>query len=79
MSQLLTIKETVARSRAEGLPISEYTLRRLLRKKEIPYRQVGGKFLIFWPNVEQYLTCSGGEDPDPDDRPGMSGIRRIEA
>ncbi len=79
MSQLLTIKETVARSRAEGLPVSEYTLRRLLRKKEIPYRQVGGKFLIFWPNVEQYLTCSGGEDPALDDRPAVSGIRRIEA
>lgn len=79
MSQLLTIKETVARSRAEGLPISEYTLRRLLRKKEIPYRQVGGKFLIFWPNVEQYLTCAGGEDPVPDERPTVSGIWRIEA
>lgn len=80
MPQLLTIHETVARSKEAGLPVSEYTLRRLLRTGAIPHRQVGGKYLIFWPNVERYLTCSDGTaDPAPDENAlQASGIRRIE-
>lgn len=80
MPQLLTIHETVARSKEAGLPVSEYTLRRLLRTGAIPHRQVGGKYLIFWPNVERYLTCSDGTaDPAPDENTlQASGIRRIE-
>ncbi len=80
MPQLLTIHETVARSKEAGLPVSEYTLRRLLRTGAIPHRQVGGKYLIFWPNVERYLTCSdGAANPAPDENAlQASGIRRIE-
>lgn len=79
MCQLLTIQETVARSRKAGLPVSEYTLRRLLRTGAIPHRQVGGKYLIFWPNVERYLTCADGPTvPAPGDLPVVSGIRRID-
>ena len=79
MLQLLTIHETVERAKEAGLPVSEYTLRRLRRTGAIPHRQVGGKYLIFWPNVERYLTCSDGSaDPAPDENIYQErGIRRV--
>ncbi len=77
MPQVLNIQETVARSKAEGLPVSEYTLRRLIRSKAIPFRQVGRTYLIYWPNLVTYLT---GEDAPQEDAPagGSGRIRRLE-
>lgn len=62
---ILTIQETVARSRDKGMPISEYTLRRALRTGAIPCRTVGKKYLIAWENVERWLMCSDGADNRP--------------
>jgi hypothetical protein len=76
MPNVLNIQETVARSKLEGFPISEYTLRRLIRSKMIPYRQVGRTYLIYWPNVVQYLT--GAPAPTDITAAGSSTIRRIE-
>lgn len=59
---ILTIQETVERSRQKGMPISEYTLRRALRSGAIPCRLVGRKYLIAWPNVERWLMCTDGSD-----------------
>ncbi len=60
--QILTIGETVQRSKAEGYPLTEYTLRRALRMGLIPCRRVGRRYLIFWPNVLRFLTCDDGQD-----------------
>ena len=62
MKQVLTIKETVARSKECGMPISEYTLRRALNKGAIPCRIVGRTYLILWSNVENWLLCKDGGD-----------------
>ena len=41
MADMLTIKETVARAKAEGMPISEYTLRSWVTTGIIPARIAG--------------------------------------
>lgn len=59
---ILTIKETVERAKARGMPISEYTLRRAIRSGAIPCRIIGKKYLIAWQNVERWLNCEDGAD-----------------
>ena len=51
MADVLTIKEAVQRSKAEGMPVSEYTLRRIIRSGKVPIRQVGQKMLLYYPNL----------------------------
>lgn len=63
---ILTIKETVERAKARGMPISEYTLRRAIRSGAIPCRIIGKKYLIAWHNVERWLNCDDGADNIPD-------------
>lgn len=62
---VLTIGETVQRSKAEGYPLTEYTLRRALRMGVIPCRRVGRRYLIFWPNIVRFLECADGQDIAP--------------
>lgn len=73
--QILTINETVQRSRERGMPLSEYTLRRAIHTGAIPCRVVGRKYLIFWPNVQKWLMCpDGGDNTLPE---SSAAIRRI--
>ena len=66
MGNMLTIKQTVARAAAEGIPISEYTLRNWVRTGIIPSRTaVHSKYLIYYPNVIRYLQCVDGGDIPP--------------
>lgn len=62
MANVLTVRETVQRAKAEGLPISEYCLRLWIKQGKIPVRNIGSKLLVYWPNVEAFLTCSAGSD-----------------
>lgn len=41
MADVLTIREAVTRAKAEGLPVSEYTLRGWVRSGAIPVRRAG--------------------------------------
>lgn len=59
---LLTVKETVARAEQEGIPVTEYCMRRLLKMGKIPCRVIGKKQIIYWPNVMSYFTCENGCD-----------------
>ena len=65
MPDVVTIREAVARARADGLPVSEYTLRRWVRTGVVPIRKAGTKQLLFYPNLVQYLRCEGGGDVQP--------------
>lgn len=58
-SDVLTVRETVQRSRDEGIAVSEYTLRMWLKRKEIPARYAGSKALLYWPVVRAYITGNG--------------------
>ena len=46
----------------DGIPLSEYGLRLLIRQGKIPVRKIGNKNLIFYKNVTDYLSCSTGSD-----------------
>lgn len=68
--QMLSVRESVVRAKAEGLPISEYSLRLWIKQGLIPVRLAGRKQLIFWPNVRNYVTCADGVG---DNRPPQNG------
>lgn len=75
---VLNVQQTVERARTEGLPLSEYTLRRAIRSGAIPCRRVGKKYLVYWPNVTRWMTCADGADNTPLPSTESSGIRRLE-
>ena len=77
MPDVLTIREAVQRSKTEGIPVSEYTLRRIIRCGGVPVRRVGAKVLLYYPNLVRYLTCEGGCD-NVAATVIPSGIRRVE-
>ena len=62
MPNVLTIREAVIRAKADGLPVSEYSLRTWIRTGAIPVRKVGQKSLLFYPHLERYLKCEDGGD-----------------
>ena len=65
MPNMLTIRQVVDRLKADGLPLSEYALRLLVKRGAIPVRYAGQKALIFYPNVLDYLKCTDGCDNAP--------------
>ena len=78
MADVVTVREAVARAKAEGLPVSEYTLRGWLKTGAIAARTAGQKYLLYYPNLVRYLQCVDGCDNSPT-APETAGIRRIEA
>ncbi len=66
MADLVVTQEAVRRLDADGLPVSEYTLRRWIKQGIIPVRRIGNKALIFYPALVRYLRCEdeamGGND-----------------
>lgn len=61
MADIVTIREAVRRAKADGIPVSEYTLRQWVKTGVIPTRKAGTKSLLFYPNLVRYLQC--GEWP----------------
>lgn len=57
MPDVLTIRETVARAKSEGLPVSEYTLRAWIKCGYVPVVRAGVKQLVYYPNLVRYITC----------------------
>lgn len=78
MASVMTIREAVQRSKADGMPVSEYTLRRWIKSGAIPVRKVGQKVLLYYPNLIKYLQCEDGKDNQPAIVAENPGIRRIE-
>lgn len=80
MVNVLTIREAVQRTKSDGMPVSEYTLRCWVKSGKIPVRRVGAKVLIFYPNLVSYLRCESGSGDQPDTvAVSAGGIRRIDA
>ena len=77
MSDVLTICEAVQRSKDEGVPVSEYALRRWVKTGAIPTRQAGTKTLIYFPRLVEFLTCADGCDNAPATLGETPGIRRV--
>ncbi len=78
MPNVMTIREAVQRAKAEGLPITEFTLRRWIKTGAIPVRTVGKKVLLFYPNLTAFLRCDNGADNTPANHGAVNGIRPVE-
>lgn len=65
MTDMLTIRQAVERAKQEGIPISEYTLRRWVKSGVVPVRVAGAKQLLYFPNLVRYLQCVDGGDIEP--------------
>lgn len=79
MPNVVTIRECVQRAKADGLPVSEYTLRQWVKTGAIPARKVGTKALIYYPNLVSFLQCADGSDNAPATVGDAHGIRRVDA
>ncbi len=76
MREVVTIREAVQRAKADGLPVTEYTLRRWIKSGAIPVRNVGQKALLFYPNLVRYLQCEDGSDNPPPIQATSTVLRR---
>lgn len=77
MPNVMTIREAVQRAKVEGLPVTEYTLRRWIKTGAIPVRTVGSKALLFYPNLTAFLRCDNGADNAPNTVGAVNGIRPV--
>ena len=55
-SDILTPRGIVARSKAEGLSVSECAVRRWVKSGELDHRTAGKKTLIYWPTFVAFIT-----------------------
>ena len=74
--QILNLRELEARARAEGFPVSGYTIRRAVRSGALPCRIVGRTYLVAWANFLSWVTCADGADNGPKVEP-TGAIRRV--
>lgn len=75
MPDVVTVKEAVQRARSEGMPVSEFSLRRWIKTGAVPVRKAGNKMLLYYPRLVEFLTCADGGDIRPLQKNGE--IRRI--
>lgn len=61
-TDILKIRDAVARARSSGMDISEYTLRRAIHSGRLPCRIIGRTYLISWQNLVTWVTCENGCD-----------------
>ncbi len=78
MRKVCTIREAVQRAKADGMCVSEYSLRAWIRNGKIPVRNVGTKALLFYPNLIRFLQCEDGADNVPISTAEAPGIRRAD-
>ena len=78
MPNVVTVREAVQRAKADGLPMTEYTLRRWIKTGAVPVRTVGSKALLFYPNLVRFLQCEDGADNAPATMETVQGIRRVD-
>ena len=78
MPNMLTIRQVVERLKADGLPLSEYALRLLVKRGAIPVRYAGQKALIYYPNAISYIQCTDGCDNAPSTVAAAPGIHRVD-
>ena len=76
MPNMVTIRQAVSRLKADGLPLTEYSLRMLVKRGAVPVRFIGQKALLYYPNIISYLQCEDGGDNIPAAEE-HGGIRRI--
>lgn len=78
-SDINTVPKLAQRAKADGLPISEYTIRRLIKTGALPARYIGPKPVASYSALVRYFSCEDGCDNAPDTVISGPGIRRIDA
>lgn len=73
-----TTPQHAKRAKADGIPISEYSIRRLVRLGLIPVRYIGPKAIFRYSDLIRYLNCEDGCDNAPATATAAPGIRRID-
>lgn len=76
-SDINTVPKLARRAKADGLPISEYTIRRLIKQGLIPARYIGHKPLASYSAIVRYFSCEDGCDNSPATVAAAPGIRRV--
>lgn len=76
MPNVVTVREAVQRAKADGLAVTEYTLRRWIKTGVIPVRTAGNKALLFYPNLVRFLQCEDGADNTSSIVGDNTGVRR---
>lgn len=76
MPNMVTIRQAVSRLKADGLPLTEYSLRMLVKRGAVPVRFIGQKALLYYPNIISYLRCEDGGDNVPTTE-ANGGIHRV--
>lgn len=77
VTDINTVPKLAQRAKAEGLPVSEYTIRRLIKSGAIPARYIGSKPLVSYSALVRYISCADGCD-NPATLVTGSGIRRLD-
>lgn len=75
MADVGTVRDTVRRLKSDGLPVSEYTLRRWVRMGKVPAASCGSKSLLYYPNVVKFIQCGQTAQLPAAE---VNGIRRVE-
>ena len=78
MADINTIPKLALRAKSDDLPISEYTIRRLIRQGTIPARYIGPKAVASYTALVRYFSCADGCDNAPVAESTGSDIRRVE-
>lgn len=74
---ICTVPSLASRAKADGLPVSAYTIRRLIKEGTIPARYIGTKPVASYSALLRYLSCADGCDNAPVNTASAAGIRRI--
>ena len=78
VSDIGTVPQHAKRAKAEGIPISEYTIRRLIKQGIIPARYIGPKPVFSYAALMRYLSCEDGSDNAPATRAVTPCIRKVD-
>lgn len=79
MSDIGTVPQHAMRAKKDGLPVSAYTIRRLIKQGIIPVRYIGAKPVFSYAALMRYLSCEDGCDNLQSALPSVAGIRRGDA
>lgn len=77
-SDIGTVPQHAKRAKAEGIPVSEFTIRRMIKQGIIPARYIGKKAVFSYNALIHYLSCADGADNVQPAMVAAPGIRRVD-
>lgn len=77
-SDINTVPKLAQRAKADGLPISEYTIRRLIKTGALPARYIGPRPVASYSALVRYFSCEDGCDNAPVTVIPSPVIRRVD-